>query len=106
MTLLLLQQDLVATVFDDQGVKGMFRRVSIDRSAHDSARRAYFSRGSGSTRQQQVVGHWTLWQVSEALNSGYPQALSAYSSKNECLTGAGGWSLSWRQGSDSRSNHL
>jgi hypothetical protein len=39
-------------------------------------------------RQQQAVGNWTLWQVSEAINSGYPQALSAYSSKNECLTAA------------------
>ena len=42
-------------------------------------------------RQQQAVGNWTLWQVSEAINAGYPQAFSAYSSKSECVTAAGGW---------------
>jgi hypothetical protein len=44
-------------------------------------------------KQQQAVGNWTLWQVSEALNSGYPQALSAYFSKTECLTAAGSWAF-------------
>lgn len=44
-------------------------------------------------RQQQSVGNWTLWQVTEAINSGYPQALSAYASKPECLSGAGSWSF-------------
>jgi hypothetical protein len=44
-------------------------------------------------RQQQSVGNWTLWQVNEAINAGYPQALSAYSSKPECLSAASGWSF-------------
>jgi len=39
-------------------------------------------------KQQQSVGNWTLWQVSEAFNAGYRQALSAYSSKNECIAAA------------------
>jgi hypothetical protein len=43
-------------------------------------------------RQQQAVGNWTLWQVSEANFAGYPQAFSAYSSKAECLSAAGEWS--------------
>lgn len=43
-------------------------------------------------KQQQSVGNWTLWQVSEALNAGYPQAFSAYSSKSDCLVAAAGWS--------------
>ena len=42
-------------------------------------------------RQQQSVASWTLWQVSEALNAGYPQAFSAYPSKSECLTAADSW---------------
>jgi len=42
-------------------------------------------------KQQASVGNWTLWQVTEALNSGYPQALSAYSSKNECVAAADLW---------------
>jgi len=43
-------------------------------------------------RQQQAPpGNWTLWQVNEAINAGYPQALSAYSGKSECLTAASGW---------------
>lgn len=44
-------------------------------------------------RQQQSVGNWTLWQVIEAINAGYPQALSAYSSKSECLSGAASWTF-------------
>jgi hypothetical protein len=45
-------------------------------------------------RQQQAPpGNWTLWFVSEALNAGYPQALSAYSSKDECSAVAANWSL-------------
>lgn len=44
-------------------------------------------------KQQQAVGNWILWQVSEAFDAGYPQALSAYSSKKECLTGAAAWSF-------------
>jgi hypothetical protein len=45
-------------------------------------------------RQQQAPqGNWTLWQVTEAINAGYPQALSAYSGKNECLTAAASWSV-------------
>jgi hypothetical protein len=43
--------------------------------------------------QQAPPGNWTLWEVSEALNGGYPQALSAYPSKNECLTDATGWTF-------------
>lgn len=43
--------------------------------------------------KQHPAGNWTLWQVSEALNAGYPQALSAYSSKDECVTAAGSWSF-------------
>jgi hypothetical protein len=43
-------------------------------------------------KQQQSVGNWTLWQVSEAFNAGSPQAFSAYSSKSECLTASAGWS--------------
>jgi DNA anti-recombination protein RmuC len=43
-------------------------------------------------KQQQSVGNWTLYQVSEALNSGYPQALSAYSSKPECVAASATWS--------------
>jgi type II secretory pathway component PulJ len=42
-------------------------------------------------RQQQSVGNWTLWFVSEALNAGYPQALSAYSSKSDCLNASRNW---------------
>jgi hypothetical protein len=46
-------------------------------------------------RQQQAPpGNWTLWQVTEALNAGYPQALSAYPSKSDCLTAAAGWTFS------------
>ena len=44
-------------------------------------------------RQQQSVGNWTLWQVTEAINSGYPQAMSAYPSKTECLSAAGSWTF-------------
>src|SRR5689334_15592571 len=44
-------------------------------------------------KQQQSVGNWILWQVSEAVNAGYPQALSAYSSKVECLSGASSWTF-------------
>jgi len=44
-------------------------------------------------RQQQSVGNWTLWQVTEASNAGDPQALSAYSSKPECLSAARRWSF-------------
>jgi hypothetical protein len=36
--------------------------------------------------QQAPPGNWTLWQVTEGFNAGAPQALSAYSSKSECLT--------------------
>jgi hypothetical protein len=43
--------------------------------------------------QQESAGNWTLWQVTEAINAGYPQALSAYSSKLECLSAAGGWTF-------------
>jgi hypothetical protein len=43
--------------------------------------------------QQSPPGTWTLWQVTEAINAGYPQALTAYSSKNECTSAAAGWSL-------------
>jgi hypothetical protein len=42
--------------------------------------------------QRQSAGNWTLWQVNEATNAGYPQAFSAYSSKSECLLAAAGWS--------------
>lgn len=45
-------------------------------------------------KQQQSIGSWTLWQVNEALNAGYPQAFSAFSSKSDCLTAADGWSYS------------
>src|SRR5665213_421464 len=44
-------------------------------------------------RQQHEAANWTLWQVTEAVNGGYPQAFSAYSSKNECLTAATGWTF-------------
>jgi hypothetical protein len=44
-------------------------------------------------QQQAPPGNWTLWQVMEGINVGYPQALSAYSSKNECLAGAAGLSF-------------
>jgi hypothetical protein len=42
--------------------------------------------------QQGGPGNWTLWQVNEAINAGYPQAFSAYSAKSDCLTAAAGWS--------------
>lgn len=42
-------------------------------------------------KQQQSAANWTLWQVSEAFNAGYPQAFSAYATKDECLIGAGTW---------------
>lgn len=45
-----------------------------------------------STLEKQPAGHWILWQVSEAFNAGYPQALSAYSSKPDCSTAAERWS--------------
>jgi hypothetical protein len=41
--------------------------------------------------QQSPPGSWTLWQVSEAINAGYPQTFSAYSSKSDCLAAAAGW---------------
>ncbi|MGO9623251.1 MAG: hypothetical protein ACLP0B_18300 [Steroidobacteraceae bacterium] len=47
---------------------------------------------SVQTMQQSPPGNWSLWQVSEALNAGYPQALSAYGSKRECVSAAGQWS--------------
>lgn len=43
--------------------------------------------------QQQAVGNWILWQVSEAFNAGYPLALSAYNSKSACSTAAAAWSF-------------
>ena len=43
--------------------------------------------------KQHPAGNWTLWLVSEALNAGYPQALSAYPSKDECVTAAASWSF-------------
>jgi hypothetical protein len=43
-------------------------------------------------RQQKDAGNWILWQVIEAANAGYPQALSAHPSKSDCLTAAGTWS--------------
>jgi hypothetical protein len=42
--------------------------------------------------QRSPPGNWTLWQVSEAVTAGYPQALSAYHGKSECLSAASGWS--------------
>jgi hypothetical protein len=42
--------------------------------------------------QEAPPGNWTLWQVTEAINGGYPQAFSAYSAKSDCLTAAAGWS--------------
>jgi hypothetical protein len=54
-------------------------------------------------QQQSAPGNWTLWQVSEAFNAGYPQAQSAYSGKNDCLTAAAGWTFPG--GSRSRPNH-
>jgi hypothetical protein len=47
---------------------------------------------SAQKLQQSPPGNWTLWQVNEAINAGYPQAFSAYSAKSECLTAAAGWS--------------
>jgi hypothetical protein len=44
-------------------------------------------------KQQQSMGNWTMWQVTEAINAGYPQALSAYPSKPECLSAAGSWTF-------------
>ena len=44
-------------------------------------------------KQQASVGNWTLWQVTDALNGGYPRALSAYPSKNDCLTASAGWTF-------------
>lgn len=41
--------------------------------------------------QQRSSGNWVLYDVSEAFNAGYPQALSAFSSKAECLSAADGW---------------
>jgi hypothetical protein len=41
--------------------------------------------------QQGGPGNWTLWQVNEAINAGYPQAFSAYSSKSECMAAADLW---------------
>jgi hypothetical protein len=38
--------------------------------------------------QQSPPGNRTLWQVNEAINAGYPQGLSAYASKNECIAAA------------------
>jgi hypothetical protein len=36
----------------------------------------------------EIARNWTLWQVSEAINAGYPLAMSAYASKNDCLAAA------------------
>jgi len=43
--------------------------------------------------QQAPPGNWTLWQVSKAIAAGYPQALSAFASKHECVYAAGQWSF-------------
>lgn len=43
--------------------------------------------------QQMEAGNWTLWQVTEGTHAGYPQAFSAYASRSDCLTAAGGWSF-------------
>lgn len=43
--------------------------------------------------QQKSVGNWTLWQVNEAVNAGYPRAFSAYPSKTECLAAASEWTF-------------
>jgi hypothetical protein len=48
---------------------------------------------SVQTQQQSPPGNWTLWQVTEALNAGYPQAMSAYPSKHECLSAATDWNF-------------
>jgi hypothetical protein len=42
--------------------------------------------------QQSPPGNWTLFQVAEAPNAGYPQAFSAYPSKSDCLAAAATWS--------------
>jgi hypothetical protein len=44
-------------------------------------------------RQEQASAHWTLWQVTEAVNAGYPTALAAYFAKGECVTAASEWSF-------------
>jgi hypothetical protein len=44
-------------------------------------------------KQQQSMGNWIMWQVTEAINAGYPQALSAYPSKAECLSTANMWTF-------------
>jgi hypothetical protein len=44
-------------------------------------------------KQQQSVGNWTLWQVYEGINAGYPQAMSAFSSKPDCLSAADSWTF-------------
>jgi hypothetical protein len=44
--------------------------------------------------EKKEAGNWTLWQVTDAINAGYPQALSAYSSKSDCLAAAGTWNFS------------
>jgi len=48
---------------------------------------------SVQTLQQTPPGNWTLWQVAEGINAGYPQALSAYSGKSDCFTAAAGWTF-------------
>jgi hypothetical protein len=41
--------------------------------------------------QKPTAGSWILWQVIEAVNAGYPQAMGGYSSKGECTTAADSW---------------
>ena len=42
--------------------------------------------------QDQSASTWVLWQVTKSTNAGYPQALTGYSSKANCLAGAAEWS--------------
>jgi hypothetical protein len=46
-----------------------------------------------TNQQDRSPGNWVLYYVSEALNSGYAQAWSAYPSKADCLTAAAAWSF-------------
>jgi hypothetical protein len=45
------------------------------------------------SQQKFPPGNWTLWQVNGALNAGYPQALSAYSGKSDCMAAAASWTF-------------
>jgi len=46
-----------------------------------------------SQSNARTTGDWIMWYQEEGINAGYPQAQSAYSSKENCLAAAGQWTI-------------